>query len=195
MPLVFHYTIHKPVSEDISLWLMFHFGRWRKPVQTSACGIVWKRLWPNGRNLMSVPNRGANTTWPLTEPSFVMTASLRPCCPRCIFVWSALWTYLRTSVTIGGKEDGGHKSSSVYMSWLHNFQIKLTVVPTVSVRGQDGAFNTATGCGFERRWGPRDFSLLHSSFFLSSVAYPGIFFGGGGFNKFSWGQRTGIWGR
>jgi hypothetical protein len=27
-----------------------------------------------------------------------------------------------------------------------------------------------------------------------TVAYPGIFFGGG-FNKFSWGQRTGIWGR
>ena len=33
---------------------------------------------------------------------------------------------------------------------------------------------------------------------LQSVAYPGIFFGGGGFNKFSLGQRTertGIWGR
>ena len=31
-----------------------------------------------------------------------------------------------------------------------------------------------------------------------SVAYPGIFFREGGFNKFSWGQRadrTGIWGR
>ena len=31
-----------------------------------------------------------------------------------------------------------------------------------------------------------------------SVAYPGIFFRRGGFNKFSWGQRTertGIWGR
>jgi hypothetical protein len=30
------------------------------------------------------------------------------------------------------------------------------------------------------------------------VAYPRIFSGGGGFNKFSWGQRkerTGIWGR
>jgi len=30
-----------------------------------------------------------------------------------------------------------------------------------------------------------------------AVAYPGIFFGGRGFNKFSWGQRaerTGIWG-
>jgi len=67
-------------------------------------------------------------------------------------------------------------------------RVKIKAVPVLIMKTYNGV--EILVCSF--------LSLALDGDERSAVAYPGILFGLGGFNKFSWGQRTersGIWGQ
>ena len=103
---------------------------------------------------------------------------------------SYIQTALVTSVS-------GHRTPLVLLTCasMHNFHTQLIIYLLIRGNTVKIMCNEHDVLGSNTTWGGRS-SVLNEH--VHPVAYPGILFGGGGgFNKFSWEQRTertGIWG-